>query len=231
MSISYKNKYIFVHIQKTGGSSIHSVFDQLGLVEDGPEYLRGKITSEFFRKKFPYTNYWHHLKAKDIKAVIPLNIWNSFFKFAFVRNPWDRALSIYSYRKQQVDNPKSVNYRQNIPDSFEQWLQESAPSPQLEHLADDNGNVLMDFIGRFENLQADFQAICSRINLPPINLPHIRKSAHKRYTDSYSPQARQLVDELYKSDIEHFGYTFEQQTTSSAVSIPESLTQADSQTC
>ena len=74
-------------------------------------------------------------------------------------------------------------------------------------IADDSG-IVVDYVGRFENLEADFRVVCERIGLPPLKLPHIRKSCHKDYRRYYDKKTIRTVAEVFKEDIRMFGYEF-----------------------
>ena len=77
-----------------------------------------------------------------------------------------------------------------------------------EFVSDDNGHIIMDFIGRYESLETDFEQICARIGLGRIELPHLNKSTNKNYKDYYNERTKRIVEEWSKRDIETFGYEF-----------------------
>ena len=164
----------------------------------------------------------------DLGHISPAN-YASYFKFSFVRNPWARLVSEYSAR----DRYKKF--------SFKEFVMHRFPEPdmytdryrhvisQYDYLYDINGQLLVDFVGKFENLQNDFSAVCSRLGISDSTLPHRnasgnRKSGLKRligkisssrqakkipYTEYYDDELREHVGQLYAIDIETFEYSFD----------------------
>jgi len=134
----------------------------------------------------------------------------NYFKFGFVRNPWDRVVSLYERRE-------ALEFRAQMTfDQFVDWIQYSSStcihsSPhryQLDWFVDPNGKVLADFIGRFERLEQDWAFVARKLGLNE-KLPHSRANPRSRhYTDYYTERTRQVVGEKFRVDIETFGYQF-----------------------
>ena len=93
MIISHSKKFIFIHIYKVAGSSIFNVLNNY-------ESLFRRIKRKAY-KKFNKNAYPHHLKIIELKKILPENIFNNYYKFAFVRNPWDWQVSLYHFMLQQ----------------------------------------------------------------------------------------------------------------------------------
>ena len=152
------------------------------------------------------------------------------FKFAFVRNPWDRLVSCYSQKIATVpQNPKFKRPNLNPPGEnrfysdmpFAEFVEavhatpdeEANPHFQSQHavVCDSQGRVMADFVGRFENLREDFAHVAERIGADGLELPHRLKSRVRKsrpYADFYDEKLRTLVYERYERDIETFGYSY-----------------------
>ena len=179
--ISDKHKCIFIHINKTGGTSISQA---LGGGRGGKHASAMRL-----RKRFPE-------KFED------------YFKFTFVRNPWDKLLSQYFFRVKDKVRLRALG-RSEV--SFKEFVKKPFPGPhwgQLDILSDKNGTILVDFIGRFENLQDDFNVVCDMLEKPPKKLPHVFGTQHKPYWEYYDEESRMFIAKKYKKDIEYFGYKF-----------------------
>tara|TARA_B100001093_G_scaffold517782_1_gene600386 strand:- start:1594 stop:2181 length:588 start_codon:yes stop_codon:yes gene_type:complete len=192
--ISDRDKFIFVHIPKCGGTSIERfILSNYGVSNDWTSKyplsaLPMKIKSEFsigFRHK-------QHMSLNDF----PLEKQEEYFSFAFVRNPWDRIMSSYFYYK-------GLGCKFTFKSFLESNKSRIHCKPQFCFL---NKNI--DFIGRFENLQEDFNLICQKLGFESKKLPHENKTNHEHYTEWYTDENKNLVTDRYFDDIEAFDYEF-----------------------
>jgi hypothetical protein len=194
--ISHTYKFIFVHIPKAAGTSIeHWLFKH---------YQLNQKKHIFFDKDLLHFN--QHLTLSEIRKHRFLGqSFLDYFKFTFVRNPWERIVSAAKYKRMALK--QFLNY------DFSSWQSRNLDPdrhrlPQYDFLFDDSGNKLIDFIGRFEKLQDDFNTVCDKIGIPQQQLPHKNKTNHKHYTEYYDDETRDIVAERYAKDIEYFGYKF-----------------------
>lgn len=139
------------------------------------------------------------------------------FKFAFVRNPWDKFVSAYEYLKRGgipcFDRPKTLTIKKDYPEFkdfvlakhvWEQWV---FFQPQLNFITVD-GSIKTDFVGRFENFQNDFNFICDQIDHPRVKLPHVNATKHVHYTEYYDDQLIKVIERNFSEDIDTFKYKF-----------------------
>lgn len=207
MLISYRKKFLFVHIFKTAGTSITN---SLAPYSYRPESTRPSNWLAFLSanwKKIHRNPIKKHATALEIQASLDSEIFDSFFKFSFVRNPWDWQVSLYHYI---LDHPENCGHEETkAMGSFRNFVfsREKSDFSQTGCLVDESGKLLVDFVGRFENLEVDFQTICKRVGITA-TLPHINKSDRLGYRDYYDEETRALTARVYVEDIERFGYTF-----------------------
>lgn len=211
MLLSYSHKFIFVHIPKTAGSSVTVA---LGAVAHRPQRLlvnRGLKRLGFGANRFgphPWKWFRQHEPAAVMKKHLPAEIFGGFFKFAFVRNPWDQLVSYYHWIKQ---TPAHGRHQQVRAMSFAEYLRYETSREkfsQQSFITDRDGRLLVDFVGRFERLADDFRFVCNQLGLAP-PLAHAKKSDRGDYREYYTPPDIELVKEHFRSDIERFGYSFE----------------------
>jgi hypothetical protein len=177
------------------------------------EIMHGWIQSEDLKTYGFESPALQHLSAKDLRRILPEETFNNYFKFAIVRNPWDRMLSQYLFDRLFKQPRKEREARRDF--SFDEFSDYIRGLPaflrqgQYEFITDEKGECLVDFIGRFENLASDFRALCRRMGVPERHLPHINSSRHTHYSAYYTEETKRRVEELFEEDIEMFGYRFE----------------------
>lgn len=193
---------IFVHIPKTAGNSVNRVFG---------------------------VDWENHKDLARYAAELPPALFASYYKFAIVRNPWERIFSDYNYqRKKSRDSKLFVCKDTGEKRCFREWLEAAlhdphryAPdtwggevssgihrwSPQVDWLRV-NGEIAVDAIIRMESLDEGFREVCAALGRAPVALPHRNSRFHFPYAWYYDDAAKRIVADTYAEDIELFGYRF-----------------------
>lgn len=193
--VSPGTKFILIHIQKTGGSSVETLMRKL---DPG-------IGSCLYQGR-------RHVPAREFRLMVPPEIWSSYRKIAFVRNPWDRLVSWHRMCVDRPDNPFQFLVRTRYPDFADFVRNLGQPDLakvarcQLDFVVDAEDRMLVDFVGRFETL-ADDVARCG-LDVTGGALPHVNKTRHQHYRSYYTDELRDLVDERFARDCAYFGYCF-----------------------
>jgi hypothetical protein len=184
-------EFLFIWINKTAGVSVSNA---LGINKD----------------------LYNHYTAMELREILGPTEFESKFKFGFVRNPWDKVVSEYRFRIWTYQNELTSDT------SFSTWLKSTYVDrdpkyydwpkmflPQLEWITNEKGEIAVDFIGRFENLQNDFDVISSAIKIDRQLLRHENRSRESAgYRHYYDQETKTIVEKLFKADIEYFGYKF-----------------------
>ena len=211
--ISYELKCIFIHIPKCGGSSIERTL--WPRPEDRKEAnLYGGFISKYLNKY--QTGGLQHLLASQVREEVGMNVFETFYKFAFVRNPWDRVVSQFAYMQQRPDLMDYVGMSQET--EFKAYLELIQQKehvqwmPQHRFLLDEDGTLLVDQIGRIESLKTDFSSILAKLNLnKSAQLTHANRSDRQPIEKYYNDrETLEIVANIYSEDIKLFGYCFDQ---------------------
>lgn len=205
MLISESKRFIFVHVQKTAGSSLRDLLSPYALKPDHgwPSRMLSDLNLQCeWRRRFFRT----HANLRTAEARLPTNIYHGFRKVAFVRNPWERLLSWYSYVQL---TPSHSDYR--IGEPFEDFVRRFIAKPRRSQwwmIQNTAGNMGLDFVGHFENLLDDTAAMCRLLDIPLTAIPHHKRLITKDYRSAYSDRLAEQVGNAWQDEIEYFGYHF-----------------------
>ncbi len=209
MLISDSHKFIFVHVYKTAGTSIRQALSAYAQPLKRPLCLRvlRRLGAQQLAQKNPLMAIHHHSSARQIQAAFTPGEFEQFYKFAFVRNPWDWQVSLYHHMLKE-ESHHQYELAKSF-ESFDQYIHWRVNNKRLQKdfVADEGGNLIVDFVGHLETLEPDFTLVCDRLGLN-CQLSHLNRSAHKDYRSYYTPETAALVAEAFKADIEFFGYNF-----------------------
>lgn len=231
MILSHTHKFIYIKTYKTGSTSVEAALSAVcgpdDVITEASEQLRGvrskpaqnyriehpakpkralwkRLLGRPERHYHPSVGYYEHMPAWRVRTYAGEAVWNSYFKFSFERNPWDRQVSWYHYKtksKSQAEKPSFDTFNR---DRRRAWVENW-------DLYTQDGKVALDFVGRYENLDADFAHVLERIGLEgQVALPrtNVRRVEAKDWHDYYTPASRDLIAGWYAPEIAHFGYTF-----------------------
>ena len=202
--ISHSKKFIFIHNYKVAGISISAVLSRY----EPLYWVRTALRRMGVRQYYPaLANYPQHAGALVVRDLIGERRFSDYYKFTFVRNPWDWQVSLYHYMRQSKTHYQHELVQGFSFDDYINWRVHDDLQLQCTRFSDQNGDILADFVGRFENLEADFEKVCGELSIG-MRLPHKNRSRHTAYRDYYTDRTRALVQEAFARDIDLFGYEF-----------------------
>ncbi|HMA63194.1 MAG TPA: sulfotransferase family 2 domain-containing protein [bacterium] len=202
--IRHEQNIIFVHIPKTAGNSITRALSEADPIDNEKRKHSPKIAK--------------HAKAFEIKYLLGKKIWNSYFTFSFVRNPWDLMVSSYNWWKQKgakrvkryrkvARKIENMEFNDFMRSKYGRYMINERYGNYYDWLSE-NGEIIVDFIGKVESIDKDWQKICEINNLEHIEMPHINKSKRTDYRKYYNSETREIVGRRFHKSIEKFDYSF-----------------------
>jgi hypothetical protein len=222
--ISHEYRFIFIHIYKTAGTSVMDMFLPYSRLIDRMAY-EYRISRKIFgmivhlmewhddgMKQF--TGFHTHAKAYEVKEKLGSGIFGSYYKFTFVRNPFDLLVSLYFY----ISQDKSHRHHGEVINKsfleFLRWHIASNPPRQLDFVTEPNsGKRLVDYIGRFETLEKDIAIVQGRLGLEIGGSIKHKNPSFKRktkdYKEYYDEEGKNLVESYFRTDLDRFGYSFD----------------------
>jgi hypothetical protein len=211
MLLSYPSGFIFIHIEKAAGSSIQNAL-RAYVPSKTKSHLRRRLSLLGSLNRlgglYRVVEFPEHVMAVQVKRCLPPTLYDSMFKFAFVRNPWDRLVSRYAHLLRSKDRQRHDTISRMTFEEFLDWETQRGSASQHPYVTDNQGAQIVDFIGYYERLNEDFARVCSRLKVQ-VELPHANVSAHRDYRTYYTPETKELVAKKFQRDIELFGYNFD----------------------
>jgi hypothetical protein len=224
--ISISKRFLFIHVEKTGGNSIQTVlknysedvFDNIHDVgKGGKKLILDGI--ENFEVKNPKYGTIKHSRLRDYKKVLEQNVYEKLFKFSTIRNPWERMISCYF-------SP----HRKGLPWDRQEFIRVVKAAPTLadcitlySRLSKEIRNTMrrwislsetkldrdINFLMRYEHLNEDFAQVCKILDLPVVQLPVVHKSNREHYSHYYDEELIRIVEDKFYDEIEFGKYKFE----------------------
>ena len=208
MVISHSKKFIFIHNYKVAGTSISYALkkynDRSLLIS--PISDKFKLLAGIYPKVYS-DNFHKHVTALELKNSLSADVFNNYYKFGFVRDPWDWQVSLYSFmlkngHHHQHDFIKSLK---NF-DEYIDWRVNNEVRLQKRFFYDDENNLLVNYVGKFETLIQSAADLSKAVNIH-IAVPHLNKSrTDQKYLQHYTPKTIDMVYEAFYDDIKTFGY-------------------------
>ena len=242
MILSHTHKFIYIKTYKTGSTSIETALSAVcgpdDVITEASEQLRGhraqaaqnyriehpakpqrplmkRLLLRPEKHYYPSVGYYEHMPAWRIRQYCGEDVWRNYFKFTFERNPWDRQVSWYHYKtksRHEALKPSFSAFNGDAKRAYvENWDLYTTPS----EAGGEGCEIVADFVGRYETLDADFESVLERLDLNgQVELPRVNVNRKRRqgqdiaYREYYTDETRDLIAQLYAPEIAHFGYEF-----------------------
>ena len=246
MLISHRKKFIYTKTVKTAGTSVESYFEKYCMPEGQwePSHARAAYESEsgvigkrgpdntpkWLKEIKPKPKWKSHMSAAKIKSRVGNNIWDSYFKFCVIRNPYDKMVSMFYMKLQQeldytLRKKLKVAFKKifNMGDAFDlcagatdterfkDWIKKGGKISDRK-IYTINDEICVDYFIRYEELEAGMKEVCAKIDVPfePERIPKFKSGRRKttiQLADFYDAQSKDIITKRYQSEIDTFGYT------------------------
>ena len=229
MILSHRHRFIYIKTFKTASTSIEAALSAVcgpddvitpansGLMVHRPNRIAQnwrldhpdvpkrplwrKLLGRPERHFHPTVGYYEHMPAWRVRKYVGEGVWNSYYKFTFERNPWDRQVSWYHFKTKRKDpRPSFAAFNQA---RRKAWVDNY-------DLYSIDGEIALDFVGRYEDLDDGFAEVLDRIGLADIHIPHVNVSPTRSedYRSYYDGGMMSRIGDWYRREIDAFGYAF-----------------------
>ncbi len=230
MIVSHKYKFIFIKTHKTAGSSMEMALAPLCGQEDivtpmesnrstgiprnyyeknlvGSMYNKSRLFRKSIHRHSALLGKWYyeHMPALRVKELVGDKVWATYYKFCFERNPWDKVVSYYIWKKQ--------GQGRNVPPFAEYVLQKTHRLPQDARLYFDGEESMVDDVFDFSSFKGTFASVCEKLGVPfkgtmPREKTGIKKQAID-YREFYTDETREIIGEIFSREIKLMRYDFD----------------------
>jgi hypothetical protein len=214
MILAPDKRFIFIHVPKAAGTSINSALSMHDAFYPVRNHAAAARAAHAEKIGLPATAaaLSEHASARDFIRVLGRETFAGYYSFAFVRNPWDVAVSWFHYR---LINPAISGHKDaEAAGSFPAYVKKHLTGPDGPRLAgvqhpfvvDDAGDVAVSFVGRYESLEADYGLVKRLLKVETLTLDHFNQSYHPAWPSLYTRETFALVGALVARDAQLFGY-------------------------
>lgn len=213
MIVSHRHRFIFFAVPRTATHSLRRALRKHAGAEDWEQQM---LTA---RQALPVPELaalgHGHISLRQARAHLPREVHARYFKFAFVRNPFDRFVSACCFlNRGNPDFPGNERTFMKRALSHPPFRRRVLIVPQTELLTDDPGCPAMNYIGCFETLQDSYAEVCSRLGLPAADLETVNAAPRDAWRRYYDDELAAAVSDYYHADFRAFGYDDLRQTSS-----------------
>jgi hypothetical protein len=234
MLVSHRKRFIYTKTIKTAGTSVEVYFEPYCMPEGSWEFSHhreehvseaGIIGYRGPRQHRPQVQWWNHMSAAAIRERLGKEVWNSYFKFCVIRNPFDKAISVFHFAKARrarwgAFQPRELVQRLkewlarsssgDLKTQFKRWLT-TGRLPQDHDQFLINGKVCVDYFIRQEALADGVRHVCEvlSVGFEPEKILRLKASSRpqgRTYADYYDADSVALVKKAYRFEVEQFGY-------------------------
>lgn len=205
MIISHKHKFIFFAVPKTATHAIREALrEHMGANDWEQQFLFGRDTLPIPQLAAIQHG---HISVRQLKSHLSDAVWRDYFKFAFVRNPYDRFVSTHFFLDRNAGfsgRDETLHMKQRI--RFDKFRGRILAAPQHSLITDLDGSIGIDDVARYEDIQSAYDRICTCIGIPSKDLIQKNTSDHNPFDTYYDSELRSLVTDFYRTDFELLDY-------------------------
>ena len=208
MLISDSHQFVFVHIRKAAGTSLRQILEKVSLPKNNNLWFK-LLSRNGFSVDYHRHSFRKHSDLIEAERSMPVDSFEKYFKFAIVRNPWDRLVSEYEYIKTQ---PTHSRFKKLSALSFADFVNYQSQRPaahQVNALKLKNGKLGCDYIGKLETLDESLSVIADKIGIDFSELPHVNQVKRRDYRTYYDDNLIESVAQMWQKDLKAFSYQFE----------------------